>query len=179
MDFKSLISYELYIDGVLLVLSLTSFILCIVVLEIAVLFNANQNWENPPLDKQYFTLNTYYFTTNCNHHSPVTFIVVSVWFLFFSMICTGYSVIRSPRKVPSKPIEQTSDNAAISNVPITRGTKDQAVGMIMVIKQMVMILIAVMMMMIMMMLLLLLLLLMMMIMMIMMMMITMIQSRQY
>jgi len=140
MDFKSLISYELYIDGVLLVLSLTSFILCIVVLDIAVLFHVNYD---PPSDKQYFTLSTY-FTTYCQNHNPVTLIVLSVWFLFFSMICTGYSVIRSPRKVPSKPIEQTSDNAAISNVPITRGTEDQAVGMIMVIKKMVMILITVM-----------------------------------
>jgi hypothetical protein len=108
MDWKSLLPLEYCIDAVLFMMSFISFISSIAVLGITERFHNRWGQSNyVPLDEKYFILST---LIRCgNHRTIVTLIVVSLWFLFFSMICTGSSFMRVLRKYRhhDKPVQPT------------------------------------------------------------------------
>jgi uncharacterized membrane protein YgcG len=115
MDWKSLLPLECCIDAVLFMMSFISFISSIAVLGIAERFYNSRWGQNNylPSDEKYFILSTYIITTtnynNYKNNPVVTLIVVSLWFLFFSMICTGSSFMRVLRKNRhhDKPVQPT------------------------------------------------------------------------
>jgi len=105
MDWKSLLPLECCIDAALFMMSFISFISSIAVLGIAEQFHSDERY-NELLDEKYFTLSTYIKESYYNN-PVVTLIVVSLWFLFFSMICTGLSFMSVLRKYQDKPVQPT------------------------------------------------------------------------
>ena len=96
-------------------MSFISFISSIAVLGIAERFHCDERYCYELLDEKYFTLSTYIkerYSIDSGRRSSyavVTLIVVSLWFLFFSMICTGSSFMRVLRKHRhhDKPVQPT------------------------------------------------------------------------
>jgi hypothetical protein len=127
IDWKHLLPSECYVDAVLFMMSFISFISSIAVLGIAERFHPDERYYewNELLDEKYFTLSTY--IQECYHNKPVvvTLVIVSLWFLFFSMICTGSSFMRVLRKhrYHDKPVQPTvtTHDADDNKIPITMG----------------------------------------------------------